>query len=193
MIERGGESGQTSMTQDQVPADHFWVFGYGSLMWKPGFDYLERQRATMHGVHRSPCIFSWVHRGTVASPGIVMGLDEGGFCEGVAFKVNMNQQREVVDYLRARELVTNVYIEVTREGHLDNGETVPMLCYVADTTHQQYADNLSIDALVAQISGAEGQSGKNEDYILDTVEKMREMEIHDERMEAVAARLSRPG
>jgi len=181
------------MTNALSPMDHFWVFGYGSLMWKPGFDHLERQRATMQGVHRSPCIFPWVHRGTSDSPGIVMGLDEGGFCEGVAFKVNIEKQTEVVDYPRARELVTNVYIETNRDGQLENGETVPMLCYVADTTHEQYADNLSIDALVAQISGAEGKSGKNEDYILDTVDKMREMEIHDERMEAVAARLSRPG
>lgn len=181
------------MKQDHQPTDHFWVFGYGSLMWKPGFDYLERQRATMLGVHRAPCIFSWVHRGTNASPGIVMGLDEGGFCEGVAFQVDIRNQHETVDYLRARELVTNVYIEVTREGQLESGETVPMLCYIADTKHEQYADNLTIDALVAQISGAEGKSGKNEDYILDTVEKMREMEIHDERMEAVAARLRRPG
>ncbi|MEN0040586.1 MAG: gamma-glutamylcyclotransferase [Pseudomonadota bacterium] len=181
------------MSELPPPTDHFWVFGYGSLMWKPGFDYLERRRATMDGVHRSPCVFSWVHRGTMARPGIVMGLDEGGYCEGVAFKVGMAKQREVVDYLRARELVTNVYIETTREGRIESGETVPMLCYIADTTHEQYADNLSIDALVAQISGAEGQSGKNEDYILDTVEKMREMAIHDERMEAVAARLSRPG
>jgi len=164
-----------------------WVFGYGSLMWRPGFEVIGSTPATMFGVHRSLCIYSWVHRGTQQRPGLVLGLDAGGSCRGMAFKVAGSSRHDVVDYLRARELVTNVYLEVERPVKLDNGEQVSALTYVVDSTHEQYAGRLSHEKLVAQVHGAVGQSGNNEEYILNTVTHLRELGIHDAGLEKLVA------
>ncbi len=170
--------------------DHFWVFGYGSLMWNPGFPFQDSCRARMNGVHRAPCIYSWVHRGTKERPGIVLGLAPGGACIGTAFKISESDRAEVIDYLRSRELVTNVYLEVERNLILQTGETTPAVTFVADTSHEQYAGRLSHDALIRQIKGARGKSGDNESYILDTAAHLRSMNIRDRLMEAIAAELT---
>ena len=83
----------------------FWIFGYGSLMWRPGFDYVERHAAWIEGYHRALCVYSHVHRGTPERPGLVMGLDAGGDCRGVAFLVAPERRDATLAYLRARELV----------------------------------------------------------------------------------------
>lgn len=168
------------------PSDDIWVFGYGSLMWNPGFDYLDVKLARIYGVHRAPCIYSWVHRGTRERPGIVMGLAQGGACIGKAFKIAGHAAEETINYLRRRELVTNVYLERIRPIHLETGEKVSAVTYIADTQHEQYAGHLSHDQLVRQISGAVGQSGDNESYIIDTANHLRELSIRDRLMERVA-------
>ncbi|MBV9246385.1 MAG: gamma-glutamylcyclotransferase, partial [Methylobacteriaceae bacterium] len=91
--------------------DDFWVFGYGSLMWRPGFAFVERQLATVRGYHRALCVYSHVHRGTPDRPGLVLGLDRGGACRGVAFHVAGEKWAETIAYLRGREQVTMVYRE----------------------------------------------------------------------------------
>ncbi len=179
--------------------DHFWVFGYGSLMWRPGFDHVEAFPARMGGVHRAPCIYSWVHRGTQTNPGIVLGLDRGGMCSGLAFKVRETDRNTVIAYLRGRELVTNVYKETVLPAQLHDpvgagstggaGRVVACVTYVVDPYHEQYAGTLELDALVAIIARAEGQSGKNDAYFLDTTRQLRDMGIEDEMMEAIAKKL----
>lgn len=172
-------------------SDHFWVFGYGSLMWNPGFDYLESHHARVTGLHRSPCIYSWEHRGTRERPGIVLGLDRGGSCLGIGYKVAAVNFEPVMAYLRARELVTNVYLETTRSMVLsDTRETAKAVTYIADRKHQQYAGRLEHDQLVAQIKGARGNSGPNEEYFLDTARKLADMGIRDAVMENLALELS---
>lgn len=163
----------------------FWVFGYGSLMWNPGFETIERSKAVMHGVHRALCIHSWVHRGTQQSPGLVLGLDRGGSCLGVGLKVPGKNRDNVVDYLRERELVTRVYLEQWRRIRLASGKNVQALTYLVDRDHEQYAGRMSDHDICQIISHSSGKSGKNIDYVVNTVGHLRETGIHDPHLEAV--------
>lgn len=167
----------------------FWVFGYGSLMWRPGFAHVETMRARLSGFRRSLCVYSWVHRGTEARPGLVLGLDRGGSCIGLAFRVPSELRDEVVAYLRARELVTNVYLERLLHLRLHNGESVMALSYIVDRKHQQYAGCLSVEEAAGIVSGGVGQSGRNEDYLFNTVDHLKALGIRDHWLEGVAARI----
>src|SRR4051794_23010766 len=122
-----------------------WVFGYGSLMWRPGFPHVERRHASLYGYHRSLCVLSHVHRGTPERPGLVLGLDRGGRCLGVAFRVAAREAEATVAYLRGREQVTAVYLERRLPIRLDDGRRVEALAYAVDRRHPQYAGALSED------------------------------------------------
>ncbi|MET0598091.1 MAG: gamma-glutamylcyclotransferase [Mesorhizobium sp.] len=164
----------------------FWVFGYGSLIWRPGFAHVETRRARLMGFRRSLCVYSWVHRGTQARPGLVLGLDRGGSCVGLAFRVPGELEGEVTAYLRERELVTNVYLERRLQVRLDGGGKVEALCYVVDRSHAQYAGARSEADAARLVRGAIGQSGGNEDYVRTTVEHLKALGIRDHWLEAVA-------
>ena len=166
--------------------DDFWVFGYGSLMWRPGFEYRERRRARLTGYHRSLCIHSWRHRGTRARPGLVLGLDRGGACVGVAFRVAGGDRAAVMAYLRERELVNGVYIERPSKVILSDGQAASAISYVADRAHEQYAGRLGVDEAIDRVCGAVGGAGPNEDYVLNTVAHLHELDIRDTWMEQVA-------
>ncbi|MEO9613953.1 MAG: gamma-glutamylcyclotransferase [Nitratireductor sp.] len=167
----------------------FWVFGYGSLMWRPGFAHVETQRARLHGYRRALCVRSFVHRGTPARPGLVLGLDRGGSCIGLAFRVPGDLRQEVLDYLRARELVTHVYLERVLPVTFASGARGEALCYVVDRAHDQYAGRLDAAHAAAAVCGAVGQSGPNEDYVLNTVEHLEALGIRDHWLEEVARRI----
>jgi cation transport protein ChaC len=167
----------------------FWIFGYGSLMWNPGFDLLERQHAVMHGVHRSLCVHSWVHRGTQEKPGLVLGLDRGGSCHGVAMRVAPDQWDRVIAYLRERELVTSVYLERQRRARLTSGSAIDALVYVVDRRHPQYAGRLPEQEIARIVRTGEGRSGRNIDYVENTIVHLRQRGIRDTHLEAVSAAL----
>lgn len=162
----------------------FWVFGYGSLMWRPGFDFEEAIPARLVGVHRSLCIYSVVHRGTRRHPGLVLGLDSGGSCEGLAFRLAPSRIRETLHYLRAREQVTRVYRESFHPLHLQDGSKTALrgLCYRADQRHPQYAGYLPLAMQAHLVRRGRGCSGKNTDYIANTLRHLEEMGIHDTRL-----------
>jgi len=168
----------------------FWVFGYGSLIWRPGFAHVETARARLHGFRRSLCVYSWVHRGTEQRPGLVLGLDRGGSCIGLAFRVPGELRDEVVAYLRERELVTNVYLERMLPVRLVSGQSVMARCYVVDRRHAQYAGNLSVENAAGIVIGGVGQSGRNEDYLFNTVEHLKALGIRDHWLESVAKRVA---
>ena len=174
------------MTADM---DEFWVFGYGSLMWNPGFDYEEREIVTLSGYHRALCIRSWVHRGTREHPGLVLGLDRGGSCKGAAFRIAPGQREAVVAYLRERELVTNVYQERVLGIRFRDGRRSKALAYTADRGHMQYAAGLTVEDAARTCAMARGQSGHNADYVRNTVQHLMELGIRDHWMEAVASRM----
>ncbi|MBX3597502.1 MAG: gamma-glutamylcyclotransferase [Rhizobiaceae bacterium] len=167
----------------------FWVFGYGSLIWNPGFAYVETSRARLAGYRRSLCVKSWVHRGTPERPGLVLGLDRGGSCVGLAFRVPGELHGEVMGYLRARELVTNVYLERRLPVRLADGRQVAAVAYVVDRAHQQYAGRMDELHAAEIVRNAEGQSGPNPTYVLSTLEHLQALGIRDHWLESVALRL----
>jgi cation transport protein ChaC len=158
-----------------------WVFGYGSLMWSPGFAFEEQAPARLRGAHRALCVYSVVHRGTQAKPGLVLGLDKGGACKGVAFRVTPGTEDETVAYLRAREQVTDVYVEAMRPVVLldGSGRNFRALCYLVDRNHEQYAGKLSIEEQLAIIRAGKGQAGGNVEYVLRTFQHLEDAGAHD--------------
>ncbi len=168
----------------------FWVFGYGSLMWRPGFDYEEAVPAVLSGARRSLCVYSWVHRGTREKPGLVLGLDRGGACRGVAFRVRNARRDATVAYLRERELVTSVYLETWRPVRLlPDRRAVPALAFLVDRRHEQYAGNLTPEELLRFVTGSRGRSGDNEGYVISTVDHLASLGIRDATLEWLATRL----
>lgn len=169
--------------------DTIWVFGYGSLIWNPGFRYVSAQLGLLRGAHRSLSIISHHHRGTREQPGLVFGLTRGGSCRGMAFEVAASDWAEVRAYLDARELVTQVYRDVMRPVTLNDGRRVMALTYVVDQTHEQFAGELTTDQQLAMIRAGVGISGRNVDYVLNTERHLAALGIRDRALSALAQRL----
>jgi cation transport protein ChaC len=168
-----------------------WVFAYGSLMWRPGFEYAESAPAWLAGAHRALCVYSWVHRGTREKPGLVLGLDQGGSCRGVAYRVTESRRDATLEYLRARELVTDVYREAWRPVRLGDPDAKPVnaLCYLVDRSHPQYAGNLPRERLLELVRESTGVSGANRDYVIATAAQMRALGFRDDTLAWLAAEL----
>lgn len=171
-----------------------WVFGYGSLMWRPGFAFAERRRALLRGLHRRLCIYSHVHRGTPEHPGLVMGLDRGGACHGIAYRVEEAAWGETLAYLREREQVTGVYLEMLRPVLLDAQDgaarrRIEATVYVVDRRHPQYAGKLGIEQQLPFVRQGKGISGECADYVRSAADHIREMGLRDPLIEGLAERL----
>ena len=167
------------------------MFGYGSLMWRPGFEFIEQVPARLIGEHRALCVYSFVHRGTPEKPGLVLGLDRGGACRGIAFRVAAKHRAATIAYLREREQVTSVYREVMRSVWLENEarQRVSALAYVVDRGHVQYAGRLSLAEQLRHVLQGHGQSGVNRDYVLSTVKAIEAEGFRDQQLHRLAAML----
>ena len=167
----------------------YWVFGYGSLIWNPGFRFLSTQQGLLRGAHRSLSIVSHYHRGTVEMPGLVFGLVRGGSCRGMVFEVADSDWPAVRAYLQEREQVTAVYRDVMRPVRLADGRTVSALAFIVDEQHQQFAGSLSLEQQLAMVRAGVGLSGRNIDYVLNTARHLAELGIRDRPLMALAAML----
>ena len=168
-----------------------WVFGYGSLMWRPGFEYAEKVPARLIGEHRALCVYSFDHRGTPEKPGLVLGLDRGGACRGIAFRVAPALREATVEYLRAREQTTHVYREVMRSVWLNSSsqQRISALTYVADRSHVQYAGRVPLGEQLRIVRQGHGRSGANRDYVLATVRAIEAEGFRDEQLHRLALML----
>jgi cation transport protein ChaC len=182
---------ETVSAKQKTPAQQaeLWVFGYGSLMWRPGFPFIERAVAVIHGFHRALCIYSHVHRGTAERPGVVLGLDRGGSCRGIAYCIAEQGWPETLAYLRAREQATAVYLERTTPAVLLDGRRITALAYVADRRHPQYAGKLERRELLRLVQQGEGLSGKNPDYVHNTHEHLADLGVIDATLAWLSAQL----
>jgi glutathione-specific gamma-glutamylcyclotransferase len=172
--------------------EDLWVFAYGSLMWRPDFPFVERIEARLIGAHRALCVYSFVHRGTPERPGLVLGLDRGGACRGLAYRVSAAERATTIGYLRAREQVTSVYREAVRpvwlKGEPQRG--VQALCYLVDRGHPQYAGRLSLEQQLHHVRQGHGQSGANRDYVIRTVAALEKLGYRETELHLLAQRLS---
>lgn len=158
-----------------------WVFGYGSLMWNPGFAWAERLLATLPGFQRTFCMRSIHHRGTHETPGLVLALDPHprASCRGLAFRIPGGEEGGTLQYLRERELISSAYVEQTHDLALDDGRQVKALTYVVDTGHVQYCGGLDLELQARIIAAAVGGRGPNTEYLWNTVAHLRELGIDD--------------
>lgn len=178
-----------------------WVFGYGSLIWNPGFPVAETRIARLNGWHRSFCMRSIHHRGTEVDPGLVLALDRqiGSFCAGVAFRVADGAEEETITALRERELISSAYLEDWLPAIFDDGEGVIALCYVIDPDHAQYCGGLALEEQARIIAAAKGGRGLNRDYLYNTTDHLTGLGIGDidlewltDRVRQISADLSTP-
>src|SRR5262249_5736186 len=171
--------------------EDLWVFGYGSLIWQPGFDHAERVPARLIGAHRALCVYSFVHRGTPERPGLVLGLDHGGTCRGVAYRVKARERAATPAYLRDRAQVPSGYLEPVRPAVLGGHEEerIQAVCYMVDRSHAQYAGKLSLADQMRIVRHGHGKSGANRDYVLATVHALEAMGCRDRDLHLLADRL----
>ena len=166
-----------------------WVFGYGSLMWRPGFPFVERAGAVLHGRRRAFCIYSVHHRGTPERPGLVLGLAPGGSTRGVACRVAEADWPATYAYLLEREQPTETYVETQVFVRLIDGRRVATLAFLSDMAHPQWAGRLDAEAQARLIACSRGLSGRNVDYLRDLVQHLRADGVHDRAMERLLARV----
>ncbi len=166
----------------------FWVFGYGSLMWRPDFPFADRARATLDGYHRALCIRSTHHRGTPRRPGLVLGLDRGLSCHGIAYRLSPETVATTVAYLQERELIYGVYraarVSITVETANGRGH-VRALAYIAERRHPAYATGFSAGQQAEIVQGARGLSGNNLDYLVNTVTHLEALGIREPELARV--------
>ena len=158
-----------------------WVFGYGSLMWNPGFGYAERSLAALPDFARTFCMRSIHHRGTIEEPGLVLALDPhpGAVCNGVAFRVTPGEEAATIAALRARELISSAYLEERHVVALSDGRSVEAVTYVVDTGHDQYCGGLDLETQARIIAQAVGGRGPNTEYLWNTASHLSELGLED--------------
>jgi len=172
------------------PNQPLWIFAYGSLMWNPGFCYAEMQTIQIFGHHRALCVWSWHYRGNQQQPGLVFGLDQGGSCIGIAFRIKTGEQNNVLKYLYSREMITQVYRPSLVRIRLADGQEGKALTFIVDRSHPQYAGRLQHETLWQIIRQARGSRGPNHEYVRHTLDKLESMGSLDRQLRLLGSRLS---
>lgn len=168
-----------------LPEGDLWIFGYGSLMWSPGFAYSAKALARVHGYHRALCILSTRYRGTKRRPGLVVGLCRGGSCWGMAFRVRAAHVPRTLDRLWSREMTRRVYEPRFVPASLGGSRTVRALAFVADTAHPAYVRELDLHGRARLVAQGIGQRGPCVEYIRNTLDHMHEVGVRDPHLERV--------
>lgn len=168
-----------------------WVFGYGSLIWHPGFPVEEQAVARLHGYHRAFCMSSIHHRGTEEKPGLVLALDKAqeAHCDGLAFRVMPGHEAETLEGLRERELVSSAYVEKLLPLRFRDGRNETALGYVIERSHVQYCGGMPLEEQAQIIATAVGGRGPNTEYLFNTADHLAELGLADDDLDWLAARV----
>ena len=165
-----------------------WVFAFGSLIWNPAFHFAERRTARIHGWHRQFCLWSRAGRGSPERPGLMLSLESGGSCAGVAYRLAPGTEATELDVLWRREMITMAYRPVWTTAHTPQGPE-PAIAFSANRTHERYAPGLDEESVARCLATGEGSVGRCCDYLFDTVSHLRDLGIRDRRLEAIEARV----
>ena len=178
--------------QEDMPAlgdlDVLWVFGYGSLIWNPGFCFTAGALATLCGYHRSLCIWAVHYRGTPEYPGLVFGLDQGGECHGKAYAVPLDRRNEVLDYLWDREMIEDVYQPALLPCEI-HGQPSQALTFIANPDHPRYAGKLSAPRIAEVVHQAAGLCGANREYVEETWQALGHLGLPDVYLGEIMAQI----
>lgn len=166
-----------------------WVFGYGSLIWSPEISYAHAEIGRLHGYQRAFCIRSTRYRGTPENPGVVLGLDPGGSCTGLTFRLRPHERRAAIQKLYDREMRNRVYSPSIVPVHLESGETVEALTFVANRESDAY-ERLDESQLLRRLTACCGERGPNVDYLVMTHKSLQERGIHDSLLARLTDRLA---
>jgi cation transport protein ChaC len=169
----------------QLPKGDLWIFGYGSLMWSPGFSYKQKAPGRLHGYHRALCILSTRYRGTRRKPGLVMGLCRGGSCWGMAFRVDARRVRAALSRLWQREMPRRVYAPRLLKVELRSGRQISALAFLADPAHPAYVRELDLHGRARLVAQGMGQRGLCVDYIRNTIDHMQGVGVRDPHLERI--------
>ena len=168
--------------------ERIWVFGYGSLMWNPAFHYVERCTARIHGFHRQFCLWSRGGRGTPERPGLMLSLESGGSCVGVAYRIAPEAAAAELDVLWRREMASRSYRAVWVNLHMGHAMEWS-IAFAVNRAHERYVPRLDTETAARYLATGRGTNGDCSDYLFDTVDHLRELGIRDRRMEALERRV----
>ena len=183
------DASMESALADWNLTDDLWVFAYGSLIWNPGFDNVERLAGTIRGYHRDLCLWSRINRGTPECPGLVFGLDRGGACRGIAYRVAHTDVPTTFKALWQREMMSGSYLPRWLDCQTTAG-TVRCLSFVMNRRSSGYAGDICREELLAAVRRGKGRYGPCTDYVLNTAHALREHGIRDVQLEQIAASLA---
>lgn len=166
-----------------------WVFGYGSLIWNPAFHYAETCKGRLSGYHREYCLWTRLGRGTIENPGLTLGLEEGGECTGVAFRIDDHAVDEELEIIWRREMVAGAYIPTWVTINGADGRQIPAIAFVIDHSFERYAGDLSEEEIVERVATARGPLGGCSDYLFNTVDHLDELDLADPYLHRLADRV----
>lgn len=168
--------------------DDVWVFAYGSLIWNPAFHFVERRIARVHGYHRRFCLWTAIGRGSLDNPGLLLGLERGGACRGLVYRIAEPDVETELDIIWRREMLTGAYHPTWVSAHTESAK-VPAITFVINRDNNRYAGRLSEDRIARVIASAHGTVGPCCEYLFETVEHLHELGIRDHRLEAMARKV----
>jgi len=167
-----------------------WVFGYGSLIWNPAFEFVEQRVGQVHGFHRRFCLWTRLGRGSPASPGLMLGLEPGGSCRGVAYRVAADAVQTELEILWRREMIGGAYRARWLPVRTPDGP-VCALAFTINRDYERYAGRLTETAMAEVIARASGQLGRCADYLFNTVTHLAALGIHDRPLERLRDQVAR--